>query len=173
MNTEKLERWILLEESGELGALPRWRLQRELARSPAARKLAADYRTILQHARRPAEADVSDGVVATILAAARGQGPVREAKGAALGWRAGFAGAVAVAALALCVSLLTRTPPGSGELAAAHAPAALGWEDNLDASFQTLDDVFVMGAGDWNSGTASSETETLAKQLLSLEEDKI
>lgn len=173
MKNEQTEQWVLLEQSGELDLIGRWRLRRALARSPelrAWRDELALLRTRVR-AQAPAVPPTPRDVLAAITEAAR-QTPAQAAA-----WRLNPAWSAAAASAMVLAAWMTIAPPGLREQTLPAAPAAtptaapaLAWDDGLD---QRLADLYAQLGTSTEStqepATADDELDTLAGAVLAAE----
>lgn len=178
MNTNQAEKWILLESSGELGPLGRWRLRRALARSPALQA----WRSQLQHLQArtsgaaPAVPPTPRDVLAAITEAARA------AAGGHRRWLPNPAWASAAASLLVLATWMTLRPAAiaphggtSASIAARPAsPTLLAWDDGFDQQIADLRKQFTSGAELTRESTSGDEDlDTLAGALLDVDEVQI
>jgi predicted transcriptional regulator len=175
MNRETIEKWVLLDEAGELDALRRWLLRRALARTPELQTWRTEVAHLREWTRQAAEPvpPTPRDVMAAILAA----GEPAPAPGLWVGLRPAWA-VLAVLLLGIA-AWLTITPPPGGEVArvGSETPGSgvsLAWEDGLDdrlsdlyVQLQTTDDTWGESVG------TMSELDAMAGALLSGEETQI
>ncbi len=172
MKNEQTEQWVLLEQSGELDLIGRWRLRRALARSPELRAWRDELALLRTRVREqaPAIPPTPRDVLAAITEAAR------QAPSHAPSWRFNPAWSAAAASAMVLAAWMTLAPPSLREQAPPPAPAAipaastLAWDDGLD---QRLADLYVqLGASTESTQeatTAEDELDTLAGAVLAAE----
>lgn len=172
MKNEQTEQWVLLEQSGELDLIGRWRLRRALARSPELRAWRGELALLRTRVREqaPAIPPTPRDVLAAITETAR-QSPAQAAA-----WRVSPAWSAAAASAMVLAAWMTLTPPNLREPAGPAAPAdtpvapALAWDDGLD---QRLADLYVqLGTGTESTPettAAEDELDTLAGAVLAAE----
>ncbi len=178
MNRDKLERWILLRQSGELGRVRGFLLDRALARDPELRRYADDSARIMSAARAWSVAQpgahTADAIHARIHEAPdrREEITLRPEPGFRL-WPI-LAG---VTALLLAVVLFALKAPERAE-SVARTPAAppdaqaqLAWEDHVDAELDALMELVSLNGTDESARTGANATdeELLVRELLALE----
>jgi hypothetical protein len=180
MKRDTAEKWMLLEQSGELGPVRGLLLRRHLARHPEDRTFRDDMVRIVDAAR---DAGDVPGIDAQVRAAIRAAADRRVEEDVAPSWRP----ALAFAALVLVLAagwLVFRHPPAMSPSQVAKAPAKetvaeadLAWDNGIDAEISELQNMFAMGAdGSDASDAASTDTtdvETIARELLQLEGSEI
>ena len=190
MNKEKLEQWLLLRSSGELGPIRRWLLRRELHSHPEARRFQTELEGLTRAISRVREdAGPHPFVLNNILDEARNVSSAAAARQPSAGTEAlaWLRPALAVAAvLAVIIAawkmipgqtdapqLSHSTPTAQAPVNGQPAPASglLSWDDGLDEELASLE-LTLASSDDWslgdNGGSADSLDE-MAKELLSLE----
>ena len=185
MKREMFERWILLQDAGELDAIRAWWLGRALRSDASLRAFQSDLNSITTavHAGMP-DAKVSDATLRAIVAKAESLIDQRQESSSPAAWAFRPAFALAAAALLLAVGYLAVRQPKPAQVAVrttAPTPAvqasqdAFAWDDGLDTAVSELENHFASASDDWGSnGTAtSSETDTLVEELMALEESRI
>ena len=183
MKRETAERWMLLEQSGELDPVRRWLLKRHLARHPGDRAFQDDMNRIVRDARSLNDLpDISAQVRAAIRVAAAN----REPRDAAWGWQPALV-FTTLTLLLLTGWLMNRpvTLPTQTEVAVAPADktapgtadAELAWDNGIDKEISELQSQFAMASDDAETSetqsTETSDLETIATELLQLEGSKI
>ncbi len=172
MKTEKIEKLVLLEQSGELNFVRRWQLRRALARNPALKKFRDDLQqlTAVSRASGPAD-DLNPAVLGEIRRAAAEQSQQGFAAADISG--AWLRPAIAMVAVFVVISGITLInqyrPPVRTALAAHFGHHGARWDDNIDAE---LSNVSSMLGANFDSGTdlASSDVNAMARELISLED---
>ena len=146
MNVPPLEQLLLLEQSGELSAKQRLRLDAELAASAEARRLRAELRGLA--------AAVPPPPAGPVAAAARIDARLRRTPKPAAAFRPAWKSALAAAAaLALLFGVRAfRSPesavPEDSVLAAAEAAEETVWTDPLDEEFTELESLLLAISSD-------------------------
>lgn len=138
MNPMRLERLLLLEQSGELAPKQRRELEAELAGSAEARRQRDDLRRLAAALPAPA-AQPAPGTATKI--AARLRQPAKPVFTLLPAWKPALA---AAAALALLLGVRAyRAAPGTAEPAPAVAAAAAEeeWTDPLESEFTALEEL--------------------------------
>lgn len=178
MNREKIERWILLRQSGELGRWKTRRLERYLARDPDLQRFETDLRTLSEASRawslQSPDTHTAETIHARLTAPVdrRDSFALRPSGRVAL-WPI-LVGATAL--LFLGVGLWShRIAPAGDQIAVVNEPAAgtveLAWDDGVDQELDALQDLVT---GDNNetaqtTTTANYDEEYLIRELLALE----
>lgn len=186
MKCQKAEQWILLSDSGELGA---WRA-RKLARHLASCTHCQDYARSLGALTRATRAwdagqpgSQTVGAIRTGLLEARDRRTVWVVEPADRPFaRPAWALAALLALLGAGLLWFAVARPGSEpamarmetpSIEAPGAASALAWDDNLDAEIDALTDLLASSLTDQNgnSTTATTETDedTIARELLELQ----
>ncbi len=172
MKNEQTEQWVLLEQSGELDLIGRWRLRRALARSPELRAWRDELSLLRTRVREqaPAVPPTPRDVLAAITEAAR-QTPAKAAA-----WRFNPAWSAAAASALVLAAWMTIAPTGFRDPGTpvipetTRAATTLAWDDGLD---QRLADLYVqLGTSTestQDSATAEDELDTLAGAVLAEE----
>jgi len=170
MNRDRMERWILLRQSGELDALRCLLLARRLSKDEALRDFAASLDRIARDARASSESSAPEpSVMQAILREARVAADGRtaereEGQASASPWaRPAFAAAAVALAIAGAWLLMPRTPPAQTAERSRPAEESLSsyaWDDDLDATIAELD-------------RSLEDEESLAEELLELEAQSI
>ena len=147
MNATPLEQLLLLEQSGELSAQQRLRLDAELAASAEARRRREQLRTL---AAAVAPARTQPALDAAARIAARLQAKPKPAFAFQPAWKPAIA---AAAALALFVGVRAFRPtsgpaPVAKTAAVETATAEEDWTDPLDADFTELESLLAAMATD-------------------------
>ena len=183
MKRETAERWMLLEQSGELDPIRRWLLQRHLAQHPGDRAFQDDMNRIVRAARSLSDGpDISAQVRAALGVAAAQRGP----QDTAWGWQPALV-FTTLTLLLLTGWLMNRpvTIPAPTEVAVAPADkttpdaadAELSWDNGIDKEISELQSQFAMASDDAETSetqsTDTSDLETIATELLQLEGSKI
>ncbi|MFH0907895.1 MAG: hypothetical protein V1929_03960 [bacterium] len=177
MKRETAEQWMLLEQSGELGPIRRWRLRRHLARHPQDRQFLADADRIMRDARTLA--DIPE-LSAQARAAIRVAASERAMAGTTLRWQPALAFAVLAIALLGGWFLLRSTPETVPAPQVAKAPAVkaapdidLAWDNGIDAEIREMENLFAMSPDDTDTtetqNSDASDIESIASELLQLE----
>lgn len=178
MNRDKLEQWILLRQSGELGRVRGFLLDRALARDPELRRYADDSARIMSAARAWSVAQpgahTAEAIHARINEAPdRREDIIIRAEPAFRLWPI-LAG---VTALLLAVALITLKAPERVD-SVARTPAAphdvqapLAWEDHVDAELDALMELVSLNGTDESArpGAPTTDEESLVRELLALE----
>ena len=149
MNATPLEQLLLLEQSGELSAQQRLRLDAELAASAEARRLRAELRGLAAAVPPPPAGPVA--AVARIDARLRRTtAPVAAFRPA---WKSALAAAAALALLFGVRAFRSPEPavPEDSVLAAAEAAEEAVWTDPLDEEFTELENLLFAISSDDSS----------------------
>lgn len=169
MKTDNVEKLLLLEQSGELGPLGRWRLNRALARQPDLKAFREDLGRIADLSRSSGPADAPDPCV---LGAIRQSAAGRAQEG--FGWAAAswLRPAIACAAILLAVggiALVNQYHPGPGARIASHAQQrGPGWEEDLDAQLSSIQSLLAANF-DASGESIPSDPNAIAMELLGME----
>ncbi len=182
MNQDTVEKWILLEQSGELGAFRRWLLNRHLRANADARRFQSDLQRITSDARASQDIrGIERDSLAAILQAARENTSRRETFELAPERPAfSFRPALAFAALALLVGatwMVVQRPETATEVAQtpktvpveqAAPETALPWDDGLDQSISELGNALASASADseYTSSSSSSDLDEMARELI-------
>ncbi|MCZ7590840.1 MAG: hypothetical protein M5U15_01230 [Kiritimatiellae bacterium] len=180
MNTEKLERWILLRHSGELGRWKSKRLERCLAQNAELRQFDADLR-LLNEASRAWQIEPRDSDTAVAIHARSATGADRREEftlrpSHVPAWRPIMLGAAAL--LLVGVGLWFRNSEPAGRQTAAIEqsipPASFAWDDGIDEELDALQELVTeTGAELAMLSNESGDEEALINTLLELEGTKI
>ena len=149
MNATPLEQLLLLEQSGELSAKQRLRLDAELAASAEARRLRAELRGLAAAVPPPPAGPVA--AVARIDARLRRTtAPVAAFRPA---WKSALAAAAALALLFGVRAFRNPAPavPADPVLAAAAAAEEAVWTDPLEEEFTELESLLLAISSDDSS----------------------
>ena len=138
MKPEKLEQWLLLEQTGELTPRQKLQLDAELAASEAARRLRDQLHAIANALPVPT-AQPAPGAAARI--AARLRPAARPAFTFVAAWKPALAFAAALAFIVGIRTFQSPRPTAPAETAAVTAAAAEeeDWSDPLDSEFTELE----------------------------------
>ena len=180
MKCEQAEQAILLKDSGELGALARYRLTRHVAGCPACQSFQADLGTTRLALHALPTPSLSDRTRNSILEAAtpdrREVVTLAPTLRPVTWWRPAFAAAALVALLAASFYLRSGSNP-SAPATAQNAPAAATTEMTLDeavdAEMDALQQLLVASLDEPAvnaTETDDLDEETLARELLALQE---
>lgn len=177
MKCHHVEQWILLQDSGELGSVGRFRLARHLAVCPACRSYQANLHTTrnaLQALPAPALAPRDRAVILDAAAPDRREVAVwAPGRQPVSWWRPALAAAVLAALLGAGLYLRPGTGPAPVEVARkAPAPDATTLDEAVDEELDALQQLLVASLEEpaVNSDTESLDEETLARELLALQE---
>lgn len=147
MNTEKLERWILLRHSGELGRWKTRRLERYLAKNAELRQFDTDIR-MLNEASRAWQIEPHDSDTAVAIHARLAAGGDRREEFSLLPSRGPARRPILLGAIALLLfgfGLWLRSPEPAGRQAAAIepsvAPVSFTWDDGIDEELDALQEL--------------------------------
>ena len=177
MKCEQVEQSILLQDSGELNAVGRFRLARHLAACPACRSYQVDLhatRNALHALPTPALAPGDRAIILEaaspdrreVVAWAPGRQPVAW-------WRPALATAVLAALLGAGLYLRPGTSPAPVEVARkAPAPVVTTLDEAVDEELDALQQLLVASLEDTPTRTEAEtlDEETLARELLALQE---
>lgn len=177
MNRDKLERWILLRQSGELGRWRARRLERALAKDPALRAFEADVQKLTAATRAwTTRSELSQSVHRIheeLLRTADRRDLVSLAPAPRRMWWPALAVPTALAALWLVVGWPSeRTAPVvSGGVAGASNASTLAWEGGVDEELDALFELVYETGADISVSAASntSDEDQLILELLELE----
>ena len=174
MNRDKLEKWILLEQSGELSARRSAILRRLLDENPEARAWRDALIRISETVRAtPPDREPGQRTVQNILREARQNGPSRPP---AFDW-ARWMPRAAYAAAALALAFLGWSgfrASGPAPDSARPAAALLAWDDGFDTQLSELESVMTYTRANWGAAERSDTDENaIAEELLELENGKI
>lgn len=141
MKIRKIERWLLLEQSGELSARRRNRLARELARSQTARRLRDELR-LLNESVCEADADVSPRALTRMNAR------LRDETNAGIVFSNAWKPALAFAAcLIMALGLWTfqgkQVPAETADVQTESGSESALWDDPLGEDLSELEDLIV------------------------------
>ncbi len=176
MKTDTINKWILLEQSGELDLLRAWLLRRELARNAEARSFRDDLLRIASASRALAsDSPAARATLAAIMEEAErhAAAPPRPAQEVAswTAWRPAYA--VAILALSAgALWLLLQRPDQSPATASTTLPlptslvAAPEWDDGLDTELTSLDNEISLTSSDWVLAANASELDALANDVM-------
>ena len=182
MKRDTLEKWILLEQSGELDDRRRAALEHALKSDPDARAYRNALRGITEAARTEPDAATPDAAVtARILREARKH---RDRSGPGVLVRFPVWGprlAYAAAGLVLAVGgwLVLHKPP-SGDIVqdVPHEPAEnaeiLAWDDGFESDLALISSIMAYTEEEWNLPAESDpDLDDLARELIELEDTNI
>ena len=189
MKRETLEQWVLLRDSGELGALQSWRLKRALARDPELRAFEQSVSSLTRAVQSTSDVPpVPSYSMHQILRAAESALPPSEdrTKPAPVRWLLPLVSysiliLVAIGGLLALRLIVPGGISGPNVVKAPTPPApitseeALAWEDGFEEVMSALQTTLASADESWMNGstTASTDEETIAEQLLSLENTEI
>ena len=186
MKCQKAEQWILLRDSGELGAWRAGKLARHLSSCPQCREYAGSLATLTRATRawdagQPGSQTI--GAIRTGLLEARDRRTVWTVQPvdrpfARPVWA--LAGLLAVLGAGLLWFATARhgSEPSvarveTPSIEAPEATSALAWDDNLDAEISALTDLLASSLTDQNgnttAATSESDEDTIARELLELQ----
>ena len=152
MNATPLEQLLLLEQSGELSAKQRLRLDAELAASAEAHRLRAELRSLAAAVPPPPAGPAAAAAAARIDARLRR--PPAPAAAFRPAWKSALAAAAALALLFGVRAFRSPAPavPADPVLAAAASAAEEAvWTDPLDADFTELENLLLAISSDDSS----------------------
>jgi hypothetical protein len=178
MKCERMEYWILLKQSGELGTLRHALLQRHLARCASCRAFEETSLRIQKAVPQdvPGLSDFARNRIqqAGARAIERQHHARRPAGAAAPLWRPAAAFALLLIALAAGWLLLyrpdARTQTAQGEQ---KTTGAYAWDNGLDEELAELDEMLLIASQSLDNSDTSdipTDTEDIAEELLLLEE---
>lgn len=173
MNRDKIERWILLKSTGELGRWQTWRLERLLANDPEARAFEADTARLAQAARAWSVAQPGPHTAQSIHARLHTESDRRDtlvfAPARTHGWWPVFAAAAAILLVGAGLWLRMSGTPHP-EQAAERTVEALAWDDGVDAELDALQDWLVASTAEESARTVTvADEDQLIRELLALE----
>ncbi len=183
MNCEATRNLILLDQSGELSAFGRRRLARHVEACADCRSYRDELDRITTATRNAADEDaVSAVTLDRIRAAARKAGSRSEEirfRPSRQSWAEMWQPALLYSTLSVVVAigfLLIVRPfvRPSLQVAAQPAPAAVdenSWDSGFDDQISQLDDLVANIPSEWTAET--DDVDTMARELLALEEQKI
>ena len=198
MKRKTLERWMLLEQTGELSLLARWLLARELKKDPAARRYQQDMMRMTTYYRdRDESRNVADSSIAAIMAAAKEKAEEPEERvyqptvTPSFSWQPALV--YAAAALAILLTgwfvLKNNLSEPSNPIAQESKPEAIPdqklaaqyqWDDSIDNDIDNLESMLVMASYEWaeNEETAPDisediDTDEIANELLNIQGSNI
>ncbi|MCO5061240.1 MAG: hypothetical protein M9963_04445 [Kiritimatiellae bacterium] len=173
MNSDQIEQWILLRQSGELSRRKSRQLDALLAQNPDLRQFQDDLQRLGNLSRASTDESSVPSMSGIIRARLLASAECEPKAYAIRQWD--FIPALAAAALLLLgVGLwLHRAPHESAPIARTTLPSdstALAWSDNLDAELNELQDALA-GLGDTQTQTSlsSADEESILRELLELE----
>jgi hypothetical protein len=167
MKKETIERWVLLDSTGELDAVRRWLLRRQ----PEADRIRRDVQDLVRSAGPAETAGPSDAVLLAIEREARRMHAGRPGPDRASAWRPVLALA-SVAAIALAAWLAVRPAPEVTAPQAAPADPELAWDNGIDTDLAELKSLVAMATDETESSadaTAATDINSLASELMELE----
>lgn len=181
MNREKMERWILLQDAGELGAVRAWWLRRALRSDEALRAFQADLASLSSAMQQGMpEVRVADSTLRSIQSVAQSHLDRNrfDEPATPLVLRPAFA--MALLALLLTAGYLVLREPDAKAPVAQVGPkavvpemdAAIAWDDGLDSALTEMQVSLASSGDDWAT-TSSSDTDAVVEELLALEESQI
>ena len=171
MKTEKIEKLILLEQSGELNFLRRWQLRRAVDSDPAVKKFRDDLSKIIMASRESdSVGDLNPMVLGEIRKAATEQSEHSVPLDAIYGsW---LRPAIAFAAILFIVgsmAAINQYRPPIGQKVAAHfAGKHAKWDDNIDAELSSVSSQIAANF-DLASDSTAMDANSLARELLAIE----
>ena len=177
MKCEQAEQAILLQDSGELGALGRYQLGRHVAGCAHCQAFQADLRTTRSALHTVTAPALSAQTRATILNAA---GPDRREVVTLVPslqpiswWRPALAAAALVALLSVAFHMYAGSGNKAPLVAQASQTAEVTMDDAVDAEIDALQQLLVASLSespDAQEGDALLDEDTLARELLALQE---
>jgi hypothetical protein len=182
MKCEATKNLVLLDQSGELSAFGRRRLARHLAACPDCRQFRDELARITTATRSAAEDTVSAVTLERIRVAARKAGSRSEEirfRPSRQPWTEMWQPALLYSTLGVALAIgfvLIMRPyfhPGA-DLAAVRPPATAessDWDSGLDDQISLLDEQVANVPDEW--ATDSDDVDSMARELLALEEQKI
>jgi hypothetical protein len=190
MNRDRIEKWILLDQSGELDPLRRWILRRALRADAGGRGFESDLHRIIRAARAGDErlSDLPPRTIEAIFEAARqstfeGRSSQTTVPAPVPGWRPAMAFAALILLLG-AVWLTVRRPeviPGVAQAPTPADPALasqdMPWVDGLEQPLNELSSVLELAYENGDVFASSSanggDLDDLARQLLEWEGSEI
>lgn len=171
MKTEKIERLILLEQSGELNFVRRWQLGRALARQPGLQKFRDDLQqlTAVSRAAMP-EGGLNPMILGEIRKAAAEQN--QHGFGKETGFAPWLKPAIACAAVLLVgggIALLNQyRPPVIAKIAAHFGHKNAKWDDGVDAEISGVSNMLAANF-DTAGEAVPADANAIARELIDLE----
>lgn len=172
MKRQRMEELVLLEQSGELNFIQRWRLERSLAREPGLVRFRDDLRRLTTVSRSAAPADELNPAVLGEIRKAAAEHPPH-----APSWLAESASwlrpAIALAACAVVIfgiGLINqyRPPAGAPPVARMTGPAESRWNDGIDRELAGVSSLLAANF-DVTSDVVPADVNDIARELLYLE----
>lgn len=183
MKCEQAEQAILLKDSGELGALARYQLNRHVAGCPACQSFQTDLGTTRSALHALPAPSLSDRTRTSILAAAtpdrREVVTLAPTLRPVTWWRPAFAAAALIALLAASLYLRSganSTAPSIAQKTPAAATTETTLDEAVDAEMDALQQLLVASLDEptvtptETDNTDNLDEETLARELLALQE---
>lgn len=147
MNATPLEQLLLLEQSGELSAQQRLRLDAELAASAEARRLRAELRGLAAAVPPPPAGPVAAAAARIDARLRRTPAPAAAFRPA---WKSALAAAAALALLFGVRAFRSPDPAGPADPVLAAAEEAV-WTDPLEEEFTELESLLLAISSDDSS----------------------
>jgi hypothetical protein len=187
MKTDIVERWLLLEQSGELDAVRRWLLHRHLRAHPGDLAFRDDLRRITEAARaarpdvairpevmqalRQAARDASSRSEEIVFQPAARPVPWTRPLLIAAGLLLLLAGGIFLAKTPDQAITVVQTPPPAVNPVPEAVPdpaPALAWEDDFDKELAELDSLVAVSGAEWDDSNGGVDADSLARELLEL-----
>lgn len=177
MNRDRIEKWILLAESGELSPRRLRRLEALLAADPELARLRRGWSRMSEAARSPeADRPLAAFGRSRILREAEAQGAEPAARPGIPLWKPAWALAACLLVLFLAGRWFNSRPGGPGGSPVAASGLWAEWEqgfenrlDGFDQSLSELVQLWEPPAGSGAGEGADDELNELGRQLLELE----
>ncbi len=176
MNNDTIERYILLQQSGELGPIRAWRLNRALSRSPEARRFASDLQRLTESARDWTVPLPGPRAAEAIHARLREASDRREVLAFQPPLRRRYGLAFATACALVLISLFFYVRPADRTATDSQSPtldqtSAFAWDDGVDEEIDALLELVAITANEEPSlnGAAALDEDQLIREWLALE----
>ncbi|MBU0678273.1 MAG: hypothetical protein KJ626_09140 [Verrucomicrobia bacterium] len=189
MKRETIEKCLLLEQSGELGALMKWRLHRALRHSVEARAMQVELEQIMSAQSSADELEISGFTVSRIMDEGarvldRREAVKKHARPLPFFslWRPAVVYAAAALLLVVGISYMTflrDVPQIADNDISQPEETFVEWNGDFDEQITELDTMLALASeGDWEAWEpkaqdTADDSESIARELLLLEGEQI